>query len=143
MPYTNIETEYNVGNNLFLDIFVPVYDLGIEYHGRQHFEFVEHFHGDLRGFEKSKERDRQKVIQCEQRGIVLVVFTYDDELTQELIYSRIVDEITNQPQSERQPEETVLTWHELMAQKRRQRNKQAYQRAKELRDDRNRRDRPY
>lgn len=144
MPRVDIVTEHPIGQNLFLDIFVPVYNLGIEYHGRQHFEFVQHYHGDLNGFEKSKERDAEKQRICNLKSIALVTFTYQDELTVDVVYNRVID-ILNQPidyeEGDGEPAEQVLTWREFMAQKRRERNRQAYRRAKELKDARDRNDR--
>ena len=41
-------------STLYVDFFIPSHSLAIEVHGRQHFEFVAHFHGDRKGFRKSK-----------------------------------------------------------------------------------------
>ena len=42
-----------------IDFFLPDYNIGIEYHGRQHFISIPKFGGD-EGFEKTKERDYRK-----------------------------------------------------------------------------------
>lgn len=141
-PRVGIQTEYPVGNSLFVDIYISVYNLGIEYHGRQHFEFVEHYHKNRDGFKHSQERDEQKAELCKQRGITFVIFTYQDELTNDLVYSRIMEALENQDDGEDvgNTDERMLTWRELAAQRRRERNKEAYRRAKELRNGRNRND---
>lgn len=141
-PRVGIQTEYPVGNSLFVDIYISVYHLGLEYHGRQHFEFVEHYHKNLDGFKHSQERDEQKKELCRQRGITLVVFTYQDELTNNLVYERIMKALEDQDGEavSGDTDQRMLTWRELAAVKRRERNREAYRRAKELRDGRNRND---
>jgi len=62
-PEMLIKLEHFVNYNnqkLFLDIFLPQLGLIIEVHGRQHDEFVAHFHGDEAGFRLSRKRDRLK-----------------------------------------------------------------------------------
>ena len=62
-PEISIKTEEHVefkGQRLFLDIWVPQFNLVIEVHGRQHDQFVKHFHGDAAGFHASKKRDSLK-----------------------------------------------------------------------------------
>lgn len=45
---------------LFIDFLVPNQRFGVEVHGRQHYEFVSHFHGSKIEFYKSQARDRRK-----------------------------------------------------------------------------------
>ena len=62
-PEIKIKVEKSVvynGQRLYIDIWVPQFDLVIEVHGRQHDEFVKHFHGDAAGFKASKRRDSLK-----------------------------------------------------------------------------------
>lgn len=58
-------------------------------HGRQHKEFVEHFHRDLSGFQDSKKRDRRKLELCAEQGIKVAVFWDNEELTEDLVFQRI------------------------------------------------------
>lgn len=81
--------EYSVGEALRLDFYLPDYKLGWEWHGRQHMEFVEHFHGDKAGFIDSQNRDRRKLELCAEQGIMVVVFWDHEELTEELVLERI------------------------------------------------------
>lgn len=76
-----ILSEYNVGQNLFLDFYIPSLRLGFEYHGRQHREYVEHFHGNAAGFTASKLRDATKIQLCRDQGIGIVVFWLDEEIS--------------------------------------------------------------
>jgi hypothetical protein len=62
-PTLPIKKEYFVmykGQKLFVDFFVPSYLLAIEVHGEQHDRFVEHFHGNDKGWREHKSRDRIK-----------------------------------------------------------------------------------
>lgn len=63
---------------LFLDIWIPQLGLIVEVHGRQHDEFVEHFHTDYRGFSESKRRDRLKEEWAAEEGLTLIVIREND-----------------------------------------------------------------
>ena len=63
-------------STLYVDFFIPSHSLAIEVHGRQHFEFVAHFHGDRKGFRKSKARDRDKENWLQNNNIDLNVLSY-------------------------------------------------------------------
>lgn len=57
---------------LWIDFLMPHHRLGFEYQGVQHDKFVKLFHGDKKGFERSKARDERKRQWCEINEIVLV-----------------------------------------------------------------------
>ncbi len=57
---------------LFLDIFIPQLALVIEVHGRQHEEFVKHFHGSADNFRSYKRRDRLKEEWVAENGYTLI-----------------------------------------------------------------------
>jgi hypothetical protein len=59
---------------LRIDFFLPNLMVAIEVHGRQHFEFVKHFHGTLKKFIQAKQRDLDKANWCALNGIELVVW---------------------------------------------------------------------
>jgi len=65
-------------STLFVDFLIPSSSLAVEVHGRQHFEFVAHFHSDMRGFRKSKARDRDKVNWLEINSIDLITLSYSE-----------------------------------------------------------------
>ena len=90
-PGERVVLEHHIGERLRLDIFVPAYNLAVEFHGRQHFEFVEHFHGTIYEFRASQERDQRKMELCKEQGIALVVFRYNDKLNEESVFARILD----------------------------------------------------
>lgn len=134
LPGEEIRTEEPIGSRLFLDIYCPKYNLGIEYHGRQHFEYVEHFHGDLQGFKESQQRDEKKMELCKDLGIVLVVFRYNDSLDEDIVYNRILDAIKNTPVVEQVPttKRSIKgnAWYEARKQQRRDANRAAYREIK-------------
>ena len=65
---------------LFLDFFIPSLMLGVEVHGRQHYEFCKFFHKTMAGFLQSNKRDFIKQDWCELNGVELIVFKYSDSI---------------------------------------------------------------
>ena len=75
-------------STLYVDFLIPSYSLAVEVHGRQHFEFVAHFHGNRQGFRKSKARDRDKASWLHNNDIELVILSYsgtEDEWRESII----------------------------------------------------------
>lgn len=75
-------------STLYVDFFIPSHSLAIEVQGRQHFEFVAHFHGDRQGFRKSKARDRDKANWFKKNDIQLIALSYlgkEDDWRQSII----------------------------------------------------------
>lgn len=74
-PHHTIMLEYYVrykGAQLFFDFFIKELNVLIEVQGRQHDEYVAHFHGDREGYLASKRRDNLKKEYCETNGVVLI-----------------------------------------------------------------------
>lgn len=90
LPNEKIVNEYHIGERLKLDIYCPSYNIAIEYHGRQHFEYVAHFHSSYEDFIRSKERDERKIALCNDQNISLIAFRYCDDLSEEIVYNRIL-----------------------------------------------------
>ena len=67
-------------STLFLDFFIPTLMLGIEVHGRQHYEFCKFFHKTMAGFLQSNKRDFIKEDWCELNNIELIVLKYSDSI---------------------------------------------------------------
>lgn len=92
-PLCTIFNEHSVkyeDHQLYFDFYVKDYGLLFEIQGRQHSEFVEHFHGDSRGFIASKKRDNLKVAYCEENNLTLVIINYDEKInTQEELLKKI------------------------------------------------------
>ena len=64
---------------LYLDFLIPRLNVAFEVHGRQHYEFVLHFHKTKAGFLKSQYRDHQKKQWCELNNITLVELNYEHD----------------------------------------------------------------
>lgn len=105
VPNEEVVSEHVIGNRLRLDIYCPRLKLAAEYHGRQHFYYVEHFHGNRQGFLESQKRDEQKVRLCEEQGITLVAFRYNDDLSEDIVFGRLLSALQHATPSERVNEE--------------------------------------
>ena len=71
-----------------LDIYIPELNLAIEYQGKQHFEPVALFGGE-EGLKRTQERDEIKADKCEENGIDLVYFDYEENISEELILRKL------------------------------------------------------
>lgn len=60
-----------------LDIWIPNWNLALEYHGKQHFEPVAFFGGQV-ALEATMKRDKKKAALCKQHGVTLLVVTEED-----------------------------------------------------------------
>ena len=63
---------------LFLDFLIPSVMIGVEVHGKQHYEFCPFFHKTKAGFYGHKRRDAIKKEWCEINEVTLVEFSYLD-----------------------------------------------------------------
>ena len=50
--------------------------LGVEYHGKQHYEYVPYFHKNKEAFYNQKYRDELKKRMCKDNGIILIEVPY-------------------------------------------------------------------
>lgn len=102
LPGEKIVNEYHIGDRLKLDVFCPKYKIAAEYHGRQHFYYTQRFFDSKYEFEEAQKRDQKKLDLCKEQGITLIVFRYNDLLTEQSVYDRMIDAIRS---SEYVPEE--------------------------------------
>lgn len=100
LPGESVICEYAIGERLFLDVYCPKYKIAAEFHGRQHYHFNAYFHQDRWDFEQSQKRDLKKMNICEDLGIQLVVFRYNDDLTEAAVFERLLAAIENAPQNQ-------------------------------------------
>lgn len=63
-------------HNLELDVYNEELSLGIEYSGRQHYEFVPFFHKNYEAFMNQKYRDEIKRMKCKEHDIRLIEIPY-------------------------------------------------------------------
>jgi hypothetical protein len=64
------------GHNLELDCYNHDLRLGVEYHGKQHYEYVPYFHKNKEAFYNQKYRDELKKRMCKDNGIILIEVPY-------------------------------------------------------------------
>jgi hypothetical protein len=95
LPNEKIVNEHYLGERLKLDIYCPKYNIGAEYHGRQHFYYTSRFFDSKEDFERALERDERKIEICKEQGIALIIFRYNDKLTEEAVYERMLEAIKN------------------------------------------------
>lgn len=63
---------------LYLDFFIPVIKVGVEVHGKQHYEFIPFFHKNMTDYLLAMNRDDDKADWCELNNIKLIVLKYSD-----------------------------------------------------------------
>ncbi len=91
-PFKQVICEYYVNytnQKLFFDFYLKKLNILIEVQGRQHTEFVKHFHGTRANFLKHRERDNLKRVWAEENEISLVRFNYDEKITKKLVLHKI------------------------------------------------------
>lgn len=93
LPGEEIINEYHIGDKLKLDVFCPQYKIAAEYHGRQHFYYTSRFFESKYDFEQAQKRDEKKLQYCIDNGIALIVFRYNDLLTEQAVYDRMLTAI--------------------------------------------------
>lgn len=86
----------NITSRQSLDFYLPEHEIGIEYHGRQHFVPIKKFGGE-EGFEKLWERDLRKLKKCGENGVKLYYISFEKEIPEKyhLPVHRSVDELIN------------------------------------------------
>lgn len=88
-----IVNEYTIADGMRLDVYCPKYQIAAEYHGRQHFFYTSRFFESRYDFEQAQIRDIKKAEYCRDNGIALIVFRYNDLLTEEVVYNRMLEAI--------------------------------------------------
>lgn len=71
-----------------LDVFIPSLSIGIEYQGRQHYEPVDLFGGE-ENFKETVKRDNRKRRLCEDNGVKLIYWKYDEPINMELLKKKL------------------------------------------------------
>ncbi len=93
LPGETVINEHHIGDRLKLDVYCPSYKIAAEYHGRQHFYYTQRFFDSKYDFEEAQKRDLKKIERCKELGIALVVFRYNDKLTEQSVYDRMLEAI--------------------------------------------------
>ena len=66
-------------NGKSLDIFIPQYNIAVEYQGRQHFIPIDYFGGE-KSFKSQYKRDIDKYNECKEHNIHLLYFSNENEI---------------------------------------------------------------
>ena len=64
------------GNNLELDGFCEDLRLAFEYQGKQHYEYIHHFHRKEGDFERQQDRDKLKLDLCKKHDIDVLIIPH-------------------------------------------------------------------
>ena len=133
LPGEEIINEYHMGDKMKLDVYCPSYAIAAEYHGRQHFYYTSRFFESKYEFEEAKKRDIKKVEWCKDNGIALIVFRYNDSLTEESVYNRMLDAIRMNPHLSKNKEKKSInsnSFYQEMKKKNSQYKKVLYRKIK-------------
>ena len=146
LPGEEVVTEHHIGERLMLDVYCPKYKVAAEYHGRQHFEYVSYFHKDRQDFIEGQKRDERKMELCKEQGIALIVLRYNDTLTEEVVFDRLLNAIRNTPyraenKELQKPRFKGNAYYEKMQRKNREYRKAQYQKLKKQRQRKQKRKR--
>lgn len=74
-PFYKLRAEHYVNfrnTKLYFDFYLPELKIAFEAQGRQHDEFVEHFHGTAYNFKMYKKRDGFKKEWADENDVVLI-----------------------------------------------------------------------
>ena len=85
-------------SHMYLDFFLPDYNVGIECHGLQHFEPVEYFGGKIE-YDRRYEMDKLKYKLCSEHNIKIYYFTdIDSEYFEKLYFNEnhLIEDICKQ-----------------------------------------------
>ena len=79
-PFPNTRPDFLEG--LELDGYNEELNIAFEYNGKQHYEYIPHFHRNgEEDFETQKERDRKKYRICREKKINLIIIPYQYDYT--------------------------------------------------------------
>jgi hypothetical protein len=81
-------TNPHTGKRLELDLYNEEMKLAVEFNGRQHYEYVPHFHKSFNDFVNQIARDRIKEDLCKAHGVKLISVPYNVD-----IYKHISSEL--------------------------------------------------
>ena len=93
LPGEKIINEYHIGDKLKLDVYCPKYEIAAEFHGRQHYYYTSRFFESKYDFEEAIKRDEKKEQWCIDNGVALIVFRYNDSLTEQSVFDRLLEAI--------------------------------------------------
>jgi hypothetical protein len=138
LPGEKVINEFHIGDKLKLDVYCQKYAIAAEYHGRQHFYYTSRFFDSKYDFEEAIKRDQKKAQWCKDNGIALIVFRYNDSLTEQAVFDRLVEAIRTSPYKPKEKNKNDFTSSEIyrsIKKKNSDYKKKLYRSIKEKRDD--------
>lgn len=91
-PHRRVYSEHYVnfkGTRLFFDFYIKELGVFIEVQGRQHVQFVKHFHGTAENFRAQKMRDNMKLTYVQEQEMCLVRVYDTEKVTKALVLKKI------------------------------------------------------
>lgn len=93
-PFKKVRPQWlKTDNNSYLEIdaYNEEYNLGLEYHGIQHYKFIQHFHKTQENFTKRLEYDKLKIELCiiNNTKLIIVPYSVNHENICEFIYTEL------------------------------------------------------
>lgn len=67
---------------LYMDFYLPLYQICVEVHGKQHYEYTHHFHGSKINWFKQKQNDKDKYVWCHINNITCIELPYNEDIEQ-------------------------------------------------------------
>ena len=110
LPNQIIVNEHHIGERLRLDVYCPSYKIAAEFHGRQHFYYTKRFFDSRYDFEQAQKRDLRKIELCRENNIDLIVFRYNDDLSEQAVYDRLLHALRSSelvPQEEKKNKKSI------------------------------------
>jgi hypothetical protein len=138
LPGEKVINEFHIGDKLKLDVYCEKYAIAAEYHGRQHFYYTSRFFDSKYDFEEAIKRDQKKAQWCKDNGIALIVFRYNDSLTEQAVFDRLLEAIRTSPYKPKEKNKNDFTSSEIyrsIKKKNSDYKKKLYRSIKEKRDD--------
>jgi hypothetical protein len=77
------------GARLFFDFYIKELGVFVEVQGRQHTQFVKHFHGTKEKFLAQKYRDNLKIEYVQEKDKCLTRFYDTEKITKKLVLKKI------------------------------------------------------
>jgi len=133
LPNEKVLNEYHIGDKMKLDVYCPSYAIAAEYHGRQHFYYTSRFFDSKYEFEEAQKRDEKKAQWCKANGIALIVFRYNDSLTEDSVYDRMLHALRTSPSFEKTKSKSSISsnsFYQQMKKKNSQYKKDLYRKIK-------------
>lgn len=82
--YDILEEFYIPMDNVYLDFFIPKLRLVVEAHGKQHYQFIPHFHNFMHNFLNGKMRDSKKEEWCKCNRLEIVTLPYTENTLEKI-----------------------------------------------------------